>query len=193
MLYHLVIFDWQFYTAVHKEDIARSIVALCQSVEEHGHQRSAQLFGAVADEVFTNEQRPVFWFCGFFAAGSGCALSGEGNMKIAILGLNLSLVALAFSKALEVLNGNLVVNSNNEGGVAGINFLFCKDHRHWTSFAQSIYKLIHNKYSFLSVLTVDLSILFFNRIFKNIDNISRKSSSDRFSQSKKIFFQCSKF
>ena len=109
---------------------------------------------------------------------------GEGNMKIAILGLNLSLVALAFSKALEVLNGNLVVNSNNEGGVAGINFFFCKDNRHWTSFAQSIYKLIHNKYSFLSVLTVDLSILFFNRIFKNIDNISRKSSSDRFSQSK---------
>ena len=93
----------------------------------------------------------------------------------------------------QVLNGNLVVNSNNEGGVAGINFFFCKDNRHWTSFAQSIYKLIHNKYSFLSVLTVDLSILFFNRIFKNIDNISRKSSSDRFSQSKKIFFQCSKF
>lgn len=45
----------------------------------------------------------------------------EHDQLIAILGLNLSLVALAFSKALEVLNGNLVVNSNNEGGVAGIN------------------------------------------------------------------------
>ncbi len=62
MLYHLVILDRQFYTAVHKEDVARSVVALCQGVEEHGHQRSAQLFGAVADEVFTNEQCPVFGF-----------------------------------------------------------------------------------------------------------------------------------
>ena len=149
MLDDLIVLHNQLNAAVHKENVARSVVGLGQGVEEHGHQRSAQLLGAVADKVLADKQRPVFRFGGFFRGRSdSAAVAGEGDVEVAVLGLHAGLIALALRQTFQIFNRGLIVNGDNKGGVAGVDFLLCHNDRHWAGLAQRIYELIHKAQSF---------------------------------------------